>query len=239
MPIPCAELWGDSIGRGIAYDEARGRYAVLRPNYTDILADKGLVTINNHARFGASVSQGLEDFLQTRQLEGTSVLIQYGGNDCNFSWNMIAKAPEDAHSPATPLDLFEKTLRQFVKAVRSRGKQPILVTPPPLDAGLFFAWVTKGLDAAAVLRFIGDIEYIYRWQERYAIAVHRVANATRAKVFDARDAFLGGETLKSLLCVDGMHPNEKGHELIARAAEAALPGLLSIAARKQAAANRG
>ena len=221
-----AELWGDSIGRGVVYDEQRQRYAVGRPSYADILRDKGLVDIQNHARFGATVVEGLADFLQAGSLAGNSVLIQYGGNDCNFNWEQIAESPRGVHSPKVPLELFEDTLHQFVKAVRAVGKQPILVTLPPLHAESFFYWVTQGIDADNVLKFLGDASHVYRWQERYSLAVLRVAKAAGVKVFDVRDAFLAADDFRALMCPDGMHPNLAGHALTAAAAERALPSLL-------------
>ena len=221
-----AELWGDSIGRGVIYDEQRRRYAVGRPSYADILRENDLVDIQNHARFGATVVEGLADFMQAGDLIGTSVLIQYGGNDCNFAWEQIAEAPEGAHSPKVPLELFEETLHQFVKAVRAVGKQPILVTLPPLHADSFFSFVTQGIDADNVLKFLGEAAHVYRWQERYSLAVLRVARAAGVKVFDVRDAFLAADDFPALMCPDGMHPNLAGHAHIAAAAQLALPSLL-------------
>jgi hypothetical protein len=90
-----------------------------------------------------------------------------------------------------------------------------LVTPPPLDAQRFFNWVTKGLDAEAVLRYLVDVQNIYRWQERYAIAVRDVALETGCDIFDLRDVFLARMDVADLISLDGMHPNTKGHMLIA------------------------
>ena len=218
-------LWGDSIGRAIGFNEGMGRYAVIKPNYREMLVESRSIDIVNHARFGATLPEGLQDFEETPEVPAPFVAIQFGGNDCNFDWAAVAADPSASHQPRTSLPQFEAGLRQFVKLVKSRGKTPLLVTPPPLDAQRFFDWVTQGLDTAAVMRFIGDVQHIYRWQERYAASVHRVARLTRCKLFDLRDAFLAAADFPSLLCRDGMHPNENGQQLIAAAIEEALPQL--------------
>ncbi len=218
-------LWGDSIGRAVGFDEGRGRYAVIKPNYQEMLLEDQTVDILNHARFGATLSEGLADFADSPDTPAQAVAIQFGGNDCNMDWAAVSEDPSRPHSPKVPIEAFEKGLHQFVRLVRQRGKTPILVSPPPLEAQRFFAWVSKGLDPQVILRFLGDVQHIYRWQERYATAVYRTARLTRCRLFDLRDAFLAADDFPDCLCVDGMHPNGKGQQLIAQAVRQALPGL--------------
>jgi len=211
-------LWGDSIGRGVAFDISRGRYAVLRDYFGRILEREGSIDIENRARFGATAEEGLADFEATSDISASVVAIEYGGNDCNMPWADIANNPEGIYSPKVELSQFEKTLSDFVSAVRERGLRPLLVTPPPLHAPRFFEWISTGLNKANILEFLGDIDNVYRWQERYALAVHRVARTFSSTLFDLRDAFLAQRDMPSLYSPDGMHPNEKGHQLIADAA---------------------
>ncbi len=218
-------LWGDSIGRAVGFHEGRGRYAVIKPNYLDLLLGGRVLNILNHARFGATLPEGLSDFERTLEVDAPVVAIEYGGNDCNFNWASVAEDPALPHQPATPLPQFEGMLRRFIRLVKARGKMPLLITPPPLDAQRFFDWVTQGLNAQAVLRFIGSVPRIYQWQERYAAAIQHVARLTRCRLFDLRDVFLASGDIPALLCRDGMHPNEQGQQLIAEAIRQALPRL--------------
>lgn len=222
MKYPSIALWGDSIGRGIDFDEVRGRYAVLKQTFYRLLEERGIISIDNHAKFGATVTEGLHDFEATQGIESEYVAIEYGGNDCNLAWEKAAAEPLGNHEANTPLPLFENTLRRFVQAVRDRGLRPLLVTPPPLHAQRFVAWVSQGLDMANILKYLGDEQHVYRWQERYALAVHRVAAAMACPLFDLRDLFLASADFPALYGVDGMHPNSQGHALIAQAMENAL-----------------
>ena len=45
-----------------------------------------------------------------------------------------------------------------------------------------------------------------------------VAQQLDCELFDLRDAFLAERDVASFLCVDGIHPNERGQSLIAQAA---------------------
>jgi acyl-CoA thioesterase I len=218
MDLRPIHLFGDSIGKGILFDEGRGRYAIARDRCDMQLQAALHMPVENHARMGATVAEGLQDFLDSGELTDTIVVIEYGGNDCDLNWGEVAKDPTLYHEAKIPLDTFRDLLTEFVSQVRRHGAQPLLVTPPPLDAQRFFNWVTKGLDADAVLRYLIDVHNIYRWQERYAIAVRDVALMSGCEVFDLRDAFLARRDVYDHLCIDGMHPNAKGHTLIAEAA---------------------
>ncbi len=214
MEVRPIHLFGDSIGKGILFDEGRGRYAIARER-CDIQLQEALgVTVENHARMGATVEEGLADFLDSGDVSGTIVAIEYGGNDCDLHWDEVAKDPTAYHEAKVPLETFRRVLKEFVLRVRSRNAAPLLVTPPPLDAQRFFNWVTKGLDAQAVLQYLIDVQNIYKWQERYAIAVRDVALETGCDIFDLRDVFLSRRDVADLISLDGMHPNTKGHMLI-------------------------
>ncbi len=222
----CVALWGDSLGRGVVYDESRGRYMIAKNSYARLLAEQNLLNIQNHSRFGATVTEGLEDFLSTADIGAQFVAIEYGGNDCNLDWGQVSEDPERSHPARSELQTFERKLAEFVLAVRERGLSPVLVTPPPLIAQRFFAWVSKGLNPKAILRYLsGDVTSIYRWQERYAGAVYRAARSAKCLLFDLRDAFLAAPDLQSLYCEDGMHPNENGHRCIMEAIRGLLPAL--------------
>lgn len=225
MQLSSLTLWGDSIGRGIDFDSVRGRYAVLRENFERMLRGRGVIDIDNRSRFGATVVDGLNDY-QASNLQGGTMLLAYGGNDCNMPWAQVSRDPSRLYDAATPLNVFEETLARFAGLVKERGGKPVLMTPPPLVAERFAAWVSQGLDAGAILRYLGDVQHVYRWHERYANAVRRVATQLRLNLVDLRDALLAHNDYPSLVGVDGMHINEKGHAVIADALTTLLPAAL-------------
>lgn len=215
-------VWGDSIGKGIIFDEQRNRYALSPDRCADQLQQTLGIPVHNHARMGATVVEGLA-IAQSRgfigeDLHDAMIALEYGGNDCDLNWAAIAADPTGEHEAKVPLPEFRQKLTEFVRLVLQQGGRPVLVTPPPLEASRYFAWVTRGLDAQAVLSFLGDVQHIYRWQERYALAVRDVAREMRCALFDVRDAFLAQRNFTALLCIDGIHPNSSGQAFIARQA---------------------
>ena len=210
-------LWGDSIGKGVVFDEARGRYVILKENCVSLLGRLLCFPIANHAMMGCTARKAAERMTGDQLTPGGVAVLEFGGNDCDMPWREISETPEDMHLPNTTVEDFRSILTGLVERVRQGGMEPLLITPPPLIAERYFKWVTRNLNGEAVLKWLGDVQHMYRWQERYAAAVRDVAIKTGARVIDLRDAFLEAGAIGDYYCVDGIHPNEKGHRLICKA----------------------
>ncbi len=211
-------VWGDSLARGIVYDEEKERYRISRERCVGALETALGCKVANHSVMGATVEDGLKNFKNSAPVPRALCAVEYGGNDCDLDWRYVSEHPEEPITPRVPLDRFEEGLRAFVTEIRARGMKPLLVTPLPLHAQRYYRWVSRGLDADAVLRALGDVNHIYRWQERYAIAVRNVARETHCRLMDMRDVFLAQPDYERLMCLDGIHPSDAGHRLLAEAA---------------------
>ena len=218
-------IWGDSIFKGVIFDETRGRYAILRDNFVTALSKVLGIAVDNRARMGLTSAGGEQEMTPDALCPGALAVIEFGGNDCDLDWKAVAEAPEQEHPAKVPLVEFKERLAALADRARAGGMRPVLVTPPPLCAQRYFDWVTRGLDAGAVLRYLGDVDRIYRWQAQYADAVRAVAERTGSFLFDLRGAFLQAGDLPSLMCADGIHPNAKGHALMMNAAKAQLAAI--------------
>ena len=210
-------IWGDSLARGIVYNEEKGRYAISRERCTGRLQDALSCKVENHSNMGATVLDGLALFETFRSVPRALCAVEFGGNDCDLDWKQVAQHPEEPIRPKVELDAFEEGLTRFVNEIRQRDMKPLLITPLPLHAERYFRWVTRGLDAEAVLKALGDVNHIYRWQERYAISVRNVARATHCRLLDLRDVFLAQPGYEHLMSLDGIHPSDAGHRLLADA----------------------
>lgn len=210
-------IWGDSVAKGVVLDEKRGRYVLLRENFASSAGVRLGFTIENRAKFGCTVAQGRE--ILKRSLASDPfcdvALLEFGGNDCDFDWREVADAPDGEHVPKTTLAEFAAVYREMVQLLLARGTEVYLMTLPPLDAGRYFAWIVRGgLPATNILRWLGDVQTIYRWHERYNQAVWDLSRETGCAVIDVRRAFLERRDYRTLLCEDGIHPNEAGHAAI-------------------------
>ena len=214
MKLRGLSIWGDSIAKGVVFDEQRGRYAVCRDNCVSRLSRDAGVEVENFSVMGNTTEQGLRRMEGQPLKPGNLAVIEFGGNDCDLDWAAACEHPEVEQRGRVPLEAFGENLRAMVRRVREGGMIPALVTPPPLVAQRYFDWVSRKLDKARILNYLGDVEHIYRWQERYALMIRRVAARENAMLLDVRDWFLSQARFTDLMCVDGIHPNARGHELL-------------------------
>lgn len=140
------------------------------------------------------------------------VIIQFGINDSAVD---VWKTPP-AEQPRVALAVFKKNLRHFVTKLRHSQVQVVLMTPNPLR------WNAK------MKKMYGKPPYRPEKEEgfnvllhKYAEAVRKVAKAEHVPLVDVARAFAAygaapGQSVSDLL-LDGMHPNEKGHRVIASA----------------------
>ena len=212
-------LLGDSILKGIQVDLGSRRYHSQNEMNVGALESEFQLSVRNDAHFGATVRKGsrLLDRILERKLPCDLLVMDFGGNDCDFRWKEIAENPDGEHQPNVPLPEFVEQYREMIRRIRSHGIRPILTNLPPLDSGRFFNWWCGDLDREAVLRWLGDVGNIYAWQERYSRAVERLAREENVELVDVRGAFLDHGHLEQVLCADGTHPNTAGQGLITRA----------------------
>ena len=210
-------LLGDSLSKGIVLNEEQNRYTILPDNFFSLLSQSVNARMINASRFGSTVVQGqrwLE--IKMEKYDPDIVVIEFGGNDCDFRWDDIAENPTKDHIPNTPLDVFEEKLAYMVDYIRQHGKTPVLATLPPISADSYFKWFTNSdhEKGARILKWLKGVWRIYWWQERYSNCIEYIARAKETACIDIRRAFLKGREFVQYICADGIHPNREGHRLI-------------------------
>lgn len=221
LTLKSAFLFGDSIAKGIAFDDLSGKYTILKNNFGSLAADSLGIILNNKAKFGCTIKKGQEvisKIMQSCPVEKSFdyALLEFGGNDCDFNWKEISLNPDAEHLPKTTLQDFIFTYEQIVEDLKSHGIIPVIMTLPPLVAEFYYKWISKDIiQKDNIISWLGgDIESIYYWHERYNSAVWEVASKTNSHVIDIRKIFLEQKNYKRFLCSDGIHLNQDGHTLV-------------------------
>lgn len=209
-------IWGDSIARGLMYDNENQKYTLCRDTFERALRAIG-VSVRNYAKPGCTSDAALDIFKRSELTENSVAAIEFGGNDSDLVWSEVSEKPETEHAALVSLEKFKQNISNMVLGARNAGMRPVVVTPLPVVAERYFKWVSKQLNENAILKYLGSAQYIYRWQERYAYAAMEAARAVDCPIFDLRGLFLGRKDFADLMCIDGIHPNPAGYALISEA----------------------
>jgi lysophospholipase L1-like esterase len=217
-------IYGDSILKGVLYEN--GRY-VLEQGWERRLAERFGIRLTNRSRFGSTLPKALariEKDAETAPESEEYALLEFGGNDCDFDWKAVSDAPEGEHLCHTPPSEFADCCRRAVRVLRESGRTPILTTLPPIHAERYLGFLCRGgLSRENLVRFLGDVQRIYRWQESYSQLIERLAREEKTALLDLRRPFLQDRRpIEALLCTDGIHPSRQGQELLYEAFCAAL-----------------
>lgn len=210
-------IYGDSIMKG-ATPEGENRYRSVLPRFLPRLAEKYGLAVTNRARFGCTIDRGydmLQKDLNAQVAPYRFALVEYGGNDCDFDWKAISDAPEAEHRPKTAISEFLRTLERMADELLEKGIKPLFMTLPPIDAERYLSFVCRdGASRTNILKWLGETQMIYRFQEMYSAAVLKVALRRGFPLVDVRPYFLDKRNYNDLISADGIHPSEEGYALI-------------------------
>jgi lysophospholipase L1-like esterase len=216
--INTIHIFGDSIMKGILLDPVKEHYYTITSHGARWIEKQFGFHITNTSLFGCTITKGMQLFERARNrgLNTDVVLLEFGGNDCDFNWKDVAEDPHAEHTPNTPLELFETTFHLLIDHIKSMNIRPLMMTIPPIHAGRYLQWISHyGPDKNRILEFLrGDVQNIAKFQESYSEAVRVIAQKTNTLLVDVRSRFTGAGNYASLLCEDGIHPNEQGHRVM-------------------------
>ena len=209
-------IFGDSVGKGVVLSDT-GRYASGSPDINS-LTGRDDITLKNYSRFGFVTEKTLWliEKCGDEIASSDAVFIEVGGNDCDFDWQSISETPDEEHLCKTPPALFEKIYTELLKKAKAFGKKVFALNLPPIVAARYFKNISQraGVCAENVLKWLGSVETIYRYQEMYSLMVEKIARAVDVALIDIRSAFVSDHHYENFICEDGIHPNSKGYELI-------------------------
>ena len=206
------QVVGDSLLKGVIYDETISRHVLLKENGISMLIDAGF-DIKNDAKFGLTIAKARK-IIENSSLDMDEIIIEVGGNDCDYNWDDVSNNPNTIHQTKTPIDEFKDSLESLVQFILSHQIKPILVSIPPLDDQLFFNFITKNRQKENIMSFLGDTKMIYYHQRSYNEVIERVAKQYALTYIPLRETIEAVSNVKEIYCKDGMHLNERGQAII-------------------------
>jgi len=183
---------------------------VYSKNLSFLFADSGLnIEIINSGISGNTTEDALlrfnEDVLEH---EPDLVIIQFGINDSyvdNFEGNT---------KPFIPISRYRENLEYFINNLKEKNIKIILMTPNPLR------WTDELKLICGQEPFnINDPKGLNLYVEKFAQVVRDVAKKQGITFVDIYNIFENSESNNKVkvcdLLLDGIHPNEKAHKIIA------------------------
>ena len=211
-------IWGDSLLKGIILDETDGKYRPLKQCSVHLFNKVFPLSIKNNSRFGCTAPKALDNLERSlkKGFHADAVLLEFGGNDCDYNWAEVSEHPEEEHQPHTPFEEFTATMEKMVHILLEHNIRPLLMNLPPIDATRYFDWISqlKGVNGERVLQWLKQKDIIYRQQERYSLAIDKLAYVEGLPLIDVRDRFLTLRNYRDYLCLDGIHLNEQGQKIL-------------------------
>ena len=217
-------VYGDSILKGVLLEN--GKY-VVNHSWEEQLARDYDLQIRNRSRFGCTIQKAMAVIRRDAETEpapGEVAVLEFGGNDCDYDWSAISERPDGKFECKTPPDLFWEQYREAIDLLRESGRTPVVLNLPPIHSEQYLRYIClNGLSRDNILRWLGDVEAISRWQEKYSRMTEAAAGDKHVPVIDVRRFFpAAGPALRELLCADGIHPSRSGQGRICQAFRAAL-----------------
>ncbi|MCQ2281184.1 MAG: hypothetical protein MJZ99_00945 [Bacteroidales bacterium] len=146
---------------------------------------------------------------------GAKIVLQYGGNSCNFDWKSIASSPEGYHLPKRSIDAFESIYKEIIDQILAHGCTPIIATLPALLPQRHFDHISHGLNRGNILQWLHhDVNTLSNYHELHNQALKQLAQEREIRLMDISNILIDQRSLGDGYSRDGMHPNKTGQSII-------------------------
>ena len=206
-------VFGDSILKGvITIPDSKSLFDVTQNDSLSLAQKKLGFELDNRSIYGNITSKGLvklQKYLEkcaAGEIESADYcIIEFGSNDCDYDWGTLVQK--------VPLEQYLENLNQMVALCRQNKVTPLMMGLIPYVCDNWFKTIIKGHDEAAILDFLGgSAETLGKNQLIYKNSQKDFVEKNKVQFLDPWELFAGHP---ELMCYDGIHPNEKGYEVLA------------------------
>lgn len=213
-------VFGDSVLKGVITTPQTTSLFDVTENDSLSLAQKELdFELDNRSIYGNVITKGQTKFNKWLEKSGWSdiCIIEFGDNDSDYDWPPISQNPDAQYDFKTPLPDYLRILKEMTGTCKEHKILPLLVSAPAIIPERWIESISKGLNKDNILKFLaGDINKLSKNQEVYYKALKVFATENQINFIDMREALYNQENYPDLICMDGIHPTEKGYELMAQ-----------------------
>ncbi|MGM0845566.1 MAG: SGNH/GDSL hydrolase family protein [Bacillota bacterium] len=214
MKIVCL---GDSLTRGVSF--VKGRLRILKENYPNALQqlfsennkdvsviNKGVFNDNSHHL----VKRLEKDVINEKP---QYVIIEIGGNDCNFKWAEVAEKPWEKHKAIVPMNQYIDNIKTIITNLKEHQITPVIATLPPLDPVRYYKNISEKY-SPAISHWISEVGGIGYWHGLYNQNLNMLAEECSTLKVDVRSALKKAGNLVDYISDDGIHLTAEGYKVL-------------------------
>jgi len=226
-------VWGDSILKGATTTPGSDHLFDIVEDSSLVIASRNLgFELYNDSVFGSILTKTQRRLNRYFEKGNTCdiAILESGGNDCDYDWALVSASNGDysAIAPKVPLEDFLRIWDEMVNLCLEKGVTPVIMTMPSLVGDRWYDHICINQNKSEIDRFLGEnpSDKLYRNHELYNACLVEYCHKKGVKMVDMRKAMLSSPDFRSLMCLDGIHPNEAGYKYMATVWEKELPELL-------------
>lgn len=214
MKIVC---FGDSLTRGVSF--VKGRLRILKENYPNTLQqlfseNNKEVSVVNKGVFNDNSHHLLERLEKDVIMERPQyVIIEIGGNDCNFKWKEVAEKPWEEHKAIVPMNQYIENIKSIITNLKEHQITPVIATLPPLDPVRYYKNISDKY-SPSISHWISEVGGIDYWHGLYNRNLNRLAEECSTLKVDVRSALKKAGDLVEFISDDGIHLTAAGYKVL-------------------------
>ena len=103
-----------------------------------------------------------------KETKSKYVVMEFGGNYCGYNWIEISENPDKEHYSKSSITEFIEIYSYLIDEFKKIGKEPVLLSLPPIDSTKYFDYISKKLNTDNILKLMeGNKQFLTNWHERY------------------------------------------------------------------------
>ena len=103
-----------------------------------------------------------------KETKSKYVIMEFGGNDCGYNRREISENPDKEHYSKSSITEFIEIYSYLIDEFKKIGKEPVLLSLPPIDSTKYFDYISKKLNTDNILKLMeGNKQFLTNWHERY------------------------------------------------------------------------
>ena len=210
---------GDSITLGVAEITGDRIISRVKRSYVDHLQEafpavRITVSADIH-RTTADAANGLDELVAN--LRPDIVLLMIGGNDADLNWRRFLATAGRVCVNVAPIERYTENMRRILAHLAAAGVVPIMTDMPSQNIAVRGSYIAQlcNKDVPAMLQAAGGQQEADGHVDGYRKAALAVAEEARVELIRYGEA-LSLYPLEEVIGVDGAHPNDRAHEIIAQ-----------------------